>query len=165
MTGKKGANGFTKGTITGHTESTKQRLSQTASGKTHTPEARAVLSEKQKLAHSEGRAWNIGMNRWRKTPSYAEAFFARVIENEFTDKMHEREVWFKRYVLDFVWPHLKKVIEIDGKQHLQPEQKARDIAKDKLLAEHGYSVLRITWQDMSNDPGKWIQIARVFIDG
>lgn len=131
--------------------------------KNWTPEARKKLSESMILAHQEGRAWNIGMNRWKKQPSYPEQFFILAIENHFYDKCYEREVWFKGFVLDFLWPEKKLVIEVDGKQHDTPSQKKRDEQKDALLIEDGYKVLRVRWGDVYENPTKWIQISNDFI--
>ena len=49
------------------------------------------LSIKMKIAHKEGRAWNIGKSRWHNEASYPENFFIKVIENEFEDKNYKRE--------------------------------------------------------------------------
>lgn len=132
-------------------------------GREISPEECTRISEAMKLAHAEGRAWNIGMNRWKKQPSYPEQFFIKAIANNFTDKNYKREVWFKGFVLDFLWEHKKCVIEVDGKQHDTPAQMARDARKDALLIAQGYNVLRIKWRDVTADPAKWISHANNFI--
>jgi very-short-patch-repair endonuclease len=131
-------------------------------GRSFSDEAREKISTGMKKAHKEQRAWNIGMNRWKKQPSYAEAFFQTCIDNEFENKNVKREVYFKRYVIDFLWEDIKTVIEIDGKQHEEPKQKERDQRKDLLLKEHGYRVLRIKWSDFCKDTKSWITIANNF---
>ena len=134
-------------------------------GKNLSNEHKKKISESMKKAHSEGRAHNIGECRWNNEPSYPEKFFMEVIENEFINKNYVREKPFGRFSLDFAWCDLKRCIEIDGKQHETDEkQKLRDVAKDKLLHEEGWEVLRIKWSDMFNDPKSWIQIAKDFID-
>jgi very-short-patch-repair endonuclease len=133
-------------------------------GRKPTTEERQKLSESMKIAHAEGRAWNIGKSRWNNKPSYPESFFMKVIENEFEDKNYTREHPFGNFSLDFAWIEKKLCIEIDGDQHQRfQEYRDRDERKDKLLSESGWKVLRISWKDMSNDPKHWINIAKQFI--
>ena len=127
-------------------------------------EHREKTSISMKKAHSEGRAWNIGMSRWNNEPSYPEVFFMRVIENEFDDKNYIKEYPFHKFSLDFAWIEKKKVIEIDGCQHDRFEdQKVRDEEKNDLLKKEGWELLRIKWVDIFNDTKHWIQIAKNFI--
>ena len=46
------------------------------------------------------------------------------------------------YIVDFYAPAARLVIEVDGGQHLEPEQAAQDAARDAHLAELGLAVLR-----------------------
>lgn len=62
-----------------------------------------------KIAHKEGRAWNIGKSRWHNEASYPENFFIKVIENEFEDKNYKREFNIGIYSIDFAWPHKKEL--------------------------------------------------------
>ena len=52
-------------------------------------ETKDKISNSMKIAHNEGRAWNIGKSRWNNEPSYPEIFFMEVINNEFTNKMND----------------------------------------------------------------------------
>lgn len=133
--------------------------------RTHSPAARKKISEALKLAHAEGRAWNIGMSRWNNEPSYPERFFAKVIQNEFADKAYEQEYNVGVYAIDFAWPHKKLAIEIDGAQHERFEEyRLRDARKDKYLEGKGWTILRIRWKDMMNETKKMIQLAKCFVD-
>jgi very-short-patch-repair endonuclease len=126
---------------------------------------RVSISEGLKLAHKEGRAWNIGMSRWNNKHSYPEKFFAEVINNEFNDKNFTQEYSIGIYSLDFAWVHKKKVIEIDGDQHQRfIEYKDRDVRKDELLVNEGWQVLRIIWKDMYKNTKLEIQKCKEFID-
>lgn len=128
-------------------------------------EHRHKVSEGMKKAHKEGRAHNIGTCRWNNEPSYPESFFMKVIDNHFEDKDYTREFPFIRFSLDFAWVHKKKVIEIDGDQHLRFQEVInRDKVKDARLKEHGWQVLRIRWKDMYKKPQYWIAKAKDFID-
>jgi len=122
------------------------------------------ISKSMKIAHKEGRAWNIGMSRWNNEASYPENFFMKVIENEFIDKNYKREFPIGIYSSDFCWEHLKKVIEIDGEQHQRfAEIKERDERKDVFLESMGYKVLRIPWIEMMNNSKAKIKEAYEFI--
>lgn len=51
----------------------------------------------------------------------------------------------------------KICIEIDGKQHERfQEQKNRDIEKDRLLKEDGWTEIRKLWKDIFNSPKSFI---------
>lgn len=122
------------------------------------------ISESMKKAHAEGRAWNIGKSRWNNEPSYPEQFFMKVIENEFIDRDYISEYSIGIYSADFCWPHLKKVIEIDGDQHQRFEEYIeRDKRKDEFLNIEGYQVLRVVWKEMFNNPKETIQKCYEFI--
>ena len=134
-------------------------------GKHLSDEHKKRISASMKKAHAEGRAHNIGESRWNNEPSWPEKWFMQVIENEFTDKNYVRERPFHRFSLDFAWEHKKKCIEIDGKQHdVLPGYKERDLRKDKALVDEGWQVLRLPWVEVFNEPKKYIQMARQFID-
>lgn len=128
-----------------------------------TADEKLQLSEAMKRRHEEGRA-----ARWENPSlkeSYAEAFFQKVIDNEFSDRLVLREMRFGRYSFDFAWPHKMKVIEIDGQQHERySHQRESDSKKDKLAEEAGWSVLRIKWRDLYMDTKATIAAAKAFID-
>jgi very-short-patch-repair endonuclease len=134
-------------------------------GKHLSSKTKNKLSISGKLAHEEGRAWNIGMSRWNNEPSYPEKFFMKVIDNEFKDKNYEREYSIGIYSLDFAWINKKKVIEIDGEQHQRFEEyKERDKRKDNFLKNNGWKILRIIWKDMYNNTKEEIKKCKDFID-
>lgn len=132
-------------------------------GRVTSKKTKIKISESMKIAHKEGRAWNIGMSRWNNEMSYPEKFFSEVIENEFLDKNYENEFSISIYSIDFAWVDKKLAIEIDGQQHEKPEYKSRDMRKDNLLNERGWKVLRIKWVDMYKNPKYWIEVAKDFI--
>lgn len=168
MAGKRGRNASMKAKDEGREytmpDETRQKIGKASKNRKMSDEGRRKLSERMKKAHAEGRAWNIGMSRWNNSPSYPETFFIRVIENEIPDKEYIREFPIGRFSADFCWPHLKKVIEIDGEQHERfAEYKERDARKDAFLLSEGYEILRIKWKDMYHSPRKEIDRAIEFI--
>ena len=48
------------------------------------------------------------------------------------------------YIVDFYIPKVKLVIEIDGSQHYQTENRKNDEERDRFLKEEGFLVLRYT---------------------
>ena len=44
--------------------------------------------------------------------------------------------------MDFYAPKAKLVVEVDGSQHMESEQAARDLQRDAFLASQGLRVLR-----------------------
>jgi very-short-patch-repair endonuclease len=57
------------------------------------------------------------------------------------------------YVADFVWVQEKLVVEVDG--YLFHSDKAsfeRDRRRDQVFAAAGYTVIRVTWRQLSSEP-------------
>ena len=48
------------------------------------------------------------------------------------------------YIVDFYFPSYGLCLEVDGGYHNDPEQKAKDKARDLYLVSNGYKVKRIT---------------------
>lgn len=58
-----------------------------------------------------------------------------------------------RIKLDRAWPEVKIAVELDGKaHHTSPEDRRRDLARDRALAALGWVVLRFTYADVLRDP-------------
>jgi len=133
-------------------------------GRKHSEQTKKIIAEKQRIAHAEGRAHNIGKTRWNNEPSWPEIWFKKVITNEFIDRQYKTEYPFGIYSLDFAWIHKKRVIEIDGDQHNYEPQISRDEMKDKLLLENDWKILRISWKDLMKNTKFWIREAKNFID-
>ncbi|MGY1600985.1 endonuclease domain-containing protein [Geodermatophilus sp. SYSU D00815] len=59
----------------------------------------------------------------------------------------------RRIRLDRAWPEAKLAVELDGAQHhTSPEQRQKDLARDRELAALGWVVLRFTYADVLRDP-------------
>ena len=56
----------------------------------------------------------------------------------------KRQKSIERYIVDFYIPTAKIVIEIDGSQHYDPENRVADIERDHQLQKIGMTVLRYT---------------------
>lgn len=124
-------------------------------------DVRKQISSSLKMAHSEGRAHNIGESRWNNEHSYPEKWFISVLENEFNmieNIDYKTEFPFYKYSLDFAWPDKKICIEIDGEQHQRfQDQIRRDLEKDSLLKNNGWIEIRKSWKDIFNNPKLFIE--------
>lgn len=158
---------FTKESKTKHEKVCKQNPNHIKfKGHPCSEEQRKRISESMKKAHAEGRAHNIGECRWNNEPSYPEKWFMEMANNEGLNPNYIHEFPFHKFSLDFAWVDLKKVIEIDGEQHQRDtKQKERDIEKDRLLAEEGWSEIRVSWDSICSNPKKWISAFKFFING
>lgn len=56
------------------------------------------------------------------------------------------------YFADFLCKPAKLVIEIDGRQHLEPAAHQRDLARDHHLATLGFETIRFHADDVLRDP-------------
>ena len=57
------------------------------------------------------------------------------------------------YRLDMGWPHCKVAIEYDGAQHwTDPRQRARDIERLEFLAAQGWTIIRVSWVQLRDQP-------------
>lgn len=52
--------------------------------------------------------------------------------------------------VDFLWRAQRLVVEIDGPHHLQPHSMKRDPARDRLLRDAGFEILRYTAHDIDH---------------
>jgi hypothetical protein len=58
-----------------------------------------------------------------------------------------------RVRLDRCWPEVKLAVELDGAaHHTSPEDRRKDLARDRELAALGWVVLRFTYADVLRDP-------------
>ena len=54
------------------------------------------------------------------------------------------------YIVDFYIPRGQLAIEVDGRQHAAPEQKAKDVKRDAELSEYGVKVFRVSNDSVRN---------------
>lgn len=100
-------------------------------------------------------------------PSPALRTFARTLRQNMTKEEHHlwfdllhdyplrirRQVILGNHIVDFCCEKAKLIIEIDGSQHYEPEEKKKDLERSKELQNLGYYVLRISnreiWENFS----------------
>jgi very-short-patch-repair endonuclease len=61
----------------------------------------------------------------------------------------------RRYRLDFSYPEVRLVVEVNGwAYHSSPEQARRDTARRNVLNRAGWTVLEFDWWEVTNEPGR-----------
>ena len=63
----------------------------------------------------------------------------------------KRQHNIENYIVDFYIPQKKVVIEIDGLQHTDPHEKAKDDLRDEFLQKWGISVIRYSNKDVNTN--------------
>lgn len=83
-------------------------------------------------------------NRRKPTPA----------EKEFRKELQRHRIKFRsqrpcgRYIVDFLLPLKRVVIEIDGGYHLTQEQQAKDSKRQRFIESKGFTVFRLTNDDV-----------------
>lgn len=97
---------------------------------------------------------NPDKTAWRtKNISYPEKLFLTKITELGWDKKYSivRELSIFPFFIDFAFMNENVAIEIDGSQHLLPDRKERDEKKDKLLIENGWTIIRISENEIKKN--------------
>jgi adenine-specific DNA-methyltransferase len=68
------------------------------------------------------------------------------------------------YIADFVSFEARIVIELDGSQHAEPENIARDLARTVFLESQGYRVLRFWNDEVKENLDGTLESIRIAID-
>ena len=88
-------------------------------------------------------------------PSVLESRMARLLRGHGLAPPRA-EVWWgqdRRYRLDFAYPDIRLVIEVDGwSAHFLPEQQRHDHRRANQLSQAGWTVLRYDWWTVSYEP-------------
>lgn len=79
----------------------------------------------------------------RKNLTPAEAALWSLLKNSQLEKRKfRRQQSIDNFIVDFYCPSEKLVIELDGEVHNQPAQMEKDIERERILSQAGYTVLR-----------------------
>ena len=76
----------------------------------------------------------------------------------FADLKFRRQYPIGKYIVDFYAPKAKLVIEIDGSQHLEPPQAAKDRERDEYLGKLGLTVLRINGRQVLKETDAAVEL-------
>jgi very-short-patch-repair endonuclease len=81
----------------------------------------------------------------RREPTRAEALVWHCLRAGRLDGWKfKRQVPFGPYVADFSCAEARLIVELDGRPHENPEQQARDAARDRWFERRGFTVLRLS---------------------
>ncbi len=78
------------------------------------------------------------------TPAEKRLWWALRHRIELQDSHFRRQVAIGPYIVDFCCLACRLVVEADGGQHYSDEAERRDGERSRVLAEHGFEVLRFT---------------------
>ena len=71
--------------------------------------------------------------------------------NKFFVMKFKRQVVIGPYIYDFSCFEKKLIIELDGSQHSETENKKRDKEKEEFIKKLGYRILRFNNNDVQNN--------------
>ncbi|CAA2106553.1 hypothetical protein MBUL_03730 [Methylobacterium bullatum] len=81
----------------------------------------------------------------RRLMTRAEAlFWEQVRSGRFNGHKFKRQVPVAPYIVDFLCPSVRLIIELDGEPHEMQARQARDARRDVWLMDQGFTVLRFT---------------------
>ena len=80
----------------------------------------------------------------RKNPTEAENVLWQALRGEQLGYKFRRQHPFGEYIADFICFDTSVVIEVDGGYHNTPEQNALDAQRDRYFRDKGFTVLRVT---------------------
>ena len=100
----------------------------------------------------------------RSNPTEAEA----VLRNEVRANKLGHKFLFQyiigEFIVDFLCPDCKLIIEVDGGYHAEPIQQYDDIQRSQWLEQMGYRVVRFTNEQVVNDIDNVIKEIRICIE-
>jgi very-short-patch-repair endonuclease len=125
------------------------------------------------LRHHRGRPLLVARLKARGVvgsphPSVLESRFSRLLRRHQIPEP-KAELWWgpdRSYRLDFAFPDLRLVIEVDGfAAHFAPEKQRYDRRRDNRLRRAGWTVLRYDWWEVTYDAARVAQeIAEIYRD-
>jgi very-short-patch-repair endonuclease len=83
------------------------------------------------------------------------AFLALVASAGFTKPLVNTKV--EGIEVDFHWPDRRRIVEVDGRGHRRPTAKRTDPRRDAALRKAGWTVLRITHEEVEQRPERVLE--------
>lgn len=80
----------------------------------------------------------------RKNPTEAENILWQVLRNNQLGTKWRRQHIILDFIVDFICLEKSLIIEVDGEYHNTPEQQKADKLRDQILSEKGYTIIRLT---------------------
>ena len=124
----------------------------------YTEKIRESAKERMIKRHEEGDPTVTWKTRKNRKPSYPEEITMQYLD--YNNFVYEREYPFGKYSIDFAFVDEKIALEIDGRQHNDPDRIRIDSEKDKTLSLEGWRVIRVPW---INDNKHWERLTDVLM--
>jgi very-short-patch-repair endonuclease len=124
-----------------------------------------AVAASPEFRHHRGRPFLLARFRARGVtgsphPSVLESRMGRLLRGQRIPRP-KAEVWWgadRRYRLDFAFPQLRLVIEVDGyAAHFTPERQRYDRRRDRALNRAGWTVVRYDWWEVTYDSARVAQ--------
>lgn len=84
----------------------------------------------------------------RHSPTAEESVLWRYLRNNQLGYKFRRQHVVGHYIADFLCLDKKLIVELDGKYHTLPGQIEDDVTRQHWLEENGYTILRITNEEL-----------------
>lgn len=128
-------------------EETRKKLSERAKSRIISEETRKKISESRiRYLREHPDQVPYVLNHYSNGPSYAEKYWAEILEKEKIQHIKEHRV--AAYSLDFAILDSKIDLEIDGDQHyLDPRIIESDKRRNEYLTNEGWTIIRVRWSD------------------
>jgi len=81
----------------------------------------------------------------------------------FKELKFRRQHSIGNYIVDFYCPKYRLIIELDGKVHLESEQKEKDKFRDENLEDMDYKVLRFTNEEVLEEVKSILNIIESYL--
>ena len=94
---------------------------------------------------------NLVKNLRKNMQEPEKILWARLRDRRFNNYKFRRQVQIGKYIVDFVCYEKQLIIELDGRQHLTPENIREDKIRTKYLEERTFKVLRYYNTDILNN--------------
>ena len=107
---------------------------------------------------------NERARRLRKETTITERIFWSRVRDTQLGFRFRRQHPIGRFVVDFVCLEKRLVVEIDGSQHDETEQKALDEVRTSWLEQEGYQVIRYWAWDVAKDVDQIIWEIKLQLD-
>jgi very-short-patch-repair endonuclease len=88
----------------------------------------------------------------RGAPSAAEDMLWTILRDRRIKQKFRRQTPIGPYIADFVCMERRLIVEVDGPHHAEPEQAAKDAARDDWLRANAFNVLRLTSDEIIGSP-------------
>lgn len=100
----------------------------------------------------------------RRQQTAAEALLWELLRNrQLLGRKFRRQHPIGRFITDFFCDDANLIIEIDGAVHQEPSQQERDRAREEVIREHGYHLLRFTNEQVIHQTEQVLQTIADFV--